>query len=712
MKIQIQGEKRRIDYCSGQTYYSECFGDGRLYTGYWNACGQEYGPPIPGGYVKGSETFSLRLGNEELQGKLRLLDMIKSGEDHAVILLEHESLPVSLEVHTLIPDDGFLVRYLKLRNNGDEPLAITEAECFAGMLWGHRTEEHLARGMESPFQVAYTHRSAWCEEGDFYYSPLEFGKFDFSGGLNGRSGWGRPAFWAHNLCNGQTFVCELAWGGNWHFAFDCRNEITGNAIEGMFAPPVIRSQAELCCRIGPVGVNGVLRVLDPHEELELPAVHFGMFHASTDRIVQATHRHVREQIVPHSPVGSICELEKAHRGYLCEHENVADILEDIELAAEMGLEIYVIDAGWAGIGRGKWYNGAGDWSEGEWMADGGGLRAIARKVKEKGMKLGLWLEIEAAGCESKLFQEHPEWFLKYAGIYPVGCGGRALDLTNPEVYSFALQTISFWIQELDLGMFRLDHNHLLKPSPNRNYQGFREDLVWRYYEAFYRLFEELRRKFPRVIFQNCATGGGRLDWKTISLFHNSELTDCTIEPRSYKILNGVTMSIPPEFLLSRVGVRPRELDGNIFSDTARAFSRMIIRGLAKTEATFGEYSREQYTKAIRLHQEIYRRVLENGLTYHHTPFLPVIGDAPWCVMENAAPDRKLAVAVLMRCRENQDDVYAFFPRGIDPAKNYRVELLNEGICFTISGGELRLHGIRIRIETALDAEVVVMNAVS
>jgi len=31
------------------------------------------------------------------------------------------------------------------------------------------------------------------------------------GGKLGQSGWGRPAFRARNRCNGQTFVCELAW---------------------------------------------------------------------------------------------------------------------------------------------------------------------------------------------------------------------------------------------------------------------------------------------------------------------------------------------------------------------------------------------------------------------------------------------------------------------------------------------------------------------
>jgi hypothetical protein len=88
------------------------------------------------------------------------------------------------------------------------------------------------------------------------------------GEKKGRSGWGRPAFWARNLCNGQTFVCELAWGGNYEFALDCR------LIEGSWGhnqvQPATR-KAELFFRMGLSGHDPVLRVLDPGETVVTPA---------------------------------------------------------------------------------------------------------------------------------------------------------------------------------------------------------------------------------------------------------------------------------------------------------------------------------------------------------------------------------------------------------------------------------------------------------
>ena len=80
-----------------------------------------------------------------------------------------------------------------------------------------------------------------------------------------------------------------------------------------------------------------------------------------------------------------------------------------------------------------------------------------------------------------------------------------------------------------------------------------EDLTWRYYDNLYAMFDRLRARFPRVVFQNCAGGGGRLDWGTMARFHTVELSDWMRLPRGVKILNGVTMSLPPEALLRTFG---------------------------------------------------------------------------------------------------------------------------------------------------------------
>ena len=708
MKIQILKDNC-IHYCSRQTYFSERFENGRLFTEYWNACGQELKMVVPRVWEIGKDSFQLNIDWNELQGDFSLKNMTALAEDHAVITLEHNQLPVVVEVHTLIPDDGFLVRYLTLINKGRKPLPIYKAGIFSGQLWKHRIDQHLDADTP-PFRAAYTHDCSYKHEGDFYYTPVAYGQTVCDGGLHGRSGWGRPAFWANDLSNGQTFVCELAWGGNWQFSLSCGSTEIQGKIDEWLATSHLRREASLAFQIGLAGED-ILRVLDAGETLTTPEVHFGMFHCSNDEIVQLTHRHVREKIVPKSLGDQINDVEICHRGYLAGEENTADILEDIKLAKESGMELYLIDAGWFGLDPKKWFHSIGNWQEGAWMKDGGGLRTLAKTAHSLGMKFGLWIEAENAGEDSEIFKKHPGWRLHRNGSIPVGPGGKALDLTHPKVYDFVKKTIAYWITELELDMFRLDNNHWIMPEPNRMYHGYREGLVWRYYEAFYRIISELREQFPNVMFQNCAAGGGRLDWKTISLFHNSEITDCAEEPQQFKILNGVTMSIPPEFLLSRVGLKARsfDMDASIFDDLARGMSRLIIRGIAKKKETLGSYFAGEFFRGIRAYKEIFRNLLKNGKLWHHTPFLPVDGTAPWCALECSAQDGSASYAVIMRCRQDDNDTFTFYPRGIDPDHSFRVRLLNAKKEFNIPGCALLQNGIRVTLDAPMMAESIVFN---
>jgi hypothetical protein len=51
--------------------------------------------------------------------------------------------------------------------------------------------------------------------------------------------------------------------------------------------------------------------------------------------------------------------------------------------------------------------------------------------------------------------------------------------------------------------------------------------------------------WAKVVFQNCAGGGGRLDLGIMHRFQNTELSDWLRAPRGLKILNGMTWILPP-----------------------------------------------------------------------------------------------------------------------------------------------------------------------
>ena len=132
--------------------------------------------------------------------------------------------------------------------------------------------------------------------------------------------------------------------------------------------------------------------------------------------------------------------------------------------------------------------------------------------------------------------------------------------------------IARMIRKYDLDVFRIDYNMSTEEDGNQVREGFVENSFWRHVENLYAMFDHLRQQFPGVIFQNCAGGGGRLDWGIMHRFDNTELSDWMRVPRAVKILNGMTWVLPPEILLRTFGTEVPDLadDGDIDSQMRRS----------------------------------------------------------------------------------------------------------------------------------------------
>jgi alpha-galactosidase len=703
-------------YLSGRVTFDEQMMAGRLCTRYWSSSGQVW-PEMHAATVRHAvdqpaDTFRLSINSQRLAGGYQWDDAQVTPDPsayqgdagqvtHGVISLSHALAQVRVKVHTRLDGGPFLIRWLEITNQSAQAQAITELAPFSGLLWSQRTNEHIASADDPAFELAYTHQFAWGQEGDFWFEPLANGVKTVDGGKQGRSGWGRPAFWARNRLNGQTFVCELAWGGNYVYSLDCRlRDIYSQQMN-----PLTR-QASLYFAMGLASCDEALRVLAPGETVATPAVHLGLFHEDSDAIVQATHRHVRHVVMP----GRNVDIEANHRGYLCDRENEPGLKRDVDVAHAIGTEMYVVDAGWYGNEPNRWWYNTGDWHAGAWLPNG--LEPVVEHAHELGMKFGLWVEVEAAGENSTLRRERPEWRLLRDGE-PVA-RGRALDLTKPDVSAWIESEIERIIRQYKLDMFRIDHNHELDPAGNRRVDGFTEDLTWRYYEAFYGIVDRVRAKFPDVVFQDCAGGGGRLDWGTLMHFHNAELSDWMRMPRGLKILNGVTMSLPPEILLRTFGteVPDIDLDGDVDTQLRLVCLCLpIIRGIAPSLDELSAFLKVRIDHHLGLYRDFIRPLMVEGRVYHHTPFLRHTELSPWCVLEYAAQDGARAVAGIFRTSDEGPTCYHFVPRGIDAARTYRVTFDNRGQAARMSGADLLMHGLDVRLELAQSSELLLFEAV-
>jgi alpha-galactosidase len=705
------GAQAGVRFASGPVVLDEAFQHGRLVTRYWSTAGQVvpemYAEKVAWAHDEPADGFRVAVDGRDLAGgwawtsaaeELDASGLRGNGRSvkSTAIRLTHAAAGAEVTVHTRLDGSPFVARWLEITNRSSKPFSLTSACPFGGMLWSQRIDEHMAPGAASPFELAWTHLFAWGEEGDVWFETLPDGVKTVDGGRIGRSGWGRPAFWARDAITGQTVVCELAWSGNYEFSLDCRVRKAAK-------------QAKLFFRMGLSAQEKALRVLAAGETVRTPAVHLGFFHAETDAIVHATHEHVRHTVMPAQVKGRHVEIEANHRGYLCDRENEPDLKRDAEVAAAIGAEIYVIDAGWYGNDPNQWWNNTGDWTAGSWLPNG--LEPVVAHAKKLGMKFGLWVEIEAAGANSTLQKTHPEWLLPGRKITG---HNRALDFSNPEVVRWAEGEIERIIRQYGLDMYRIDHNHVISPAGSRPRDGYDEDLTWRYYDGFAGMFQRLRAKFPTVVFQNCAGGGGRLDWGTLSLFHNTELSDWMRQPRGLRILNGVTLSLPPEILLRTFGteVPEHELDGDIDAQLRMVcLCRPIFRGIAPSVEELTPYLAERIRHHLDLYRTFIRPVMIDGCVFHHTPFQPVYGRSAWCVLEYAAKDGGRSVAGVFRTSpDGGAEEIVVRPRGLRSERTYTVRLDSAGQSWKSTGADLARDGVRVRLPSVMSSELVLFDA--
>ncbi len=700
----VQTEAGSIRYCSGCMVYDEMLIHGRLIGRYMNPTGQIL-PEMhlhPETYSnEENRVFSISVAGQALHDGW-CCKGIYTDKVQAIITLQHRSCPIELEIITHADGKGWMTRSMTIRNCSDQYLPVDYVAPFGGSIWNHRFDNGILSyspnecdANDHIYSVGYAPMHQWGREGDFGFHPLKE-KLVFDGGMHGRSGWSRPAYVLEDRLTGQLLCCELAYSGNWKMQLN---------------PQVSSDRASLRHEIGLIAPEGeAIRVLAPGEKASVPAVHFTLCAEGREALIHARHRFIREKILPQrDPIGK-CLVEANHRGYLCDRENEDGIKRDISIAAKAGAELYVIDAGWYGEEPNVWFNNVGDWFAGKWLPND--LYPIIAHARSLGMKFGLWMEFEAAGANSRVRKEHPEFFMKRYGK-PVA-DGRALDLSQENVLAWIEAQITDVIGRYRLDMFRIDHNHYIEEGGTRIVGGHVENVMWRYMENLYAMLSRLNQKFPNVSFQNCAAGGGRLDLGIMRFFHHTEISDWARPPREMRIFNGMLAQLPPEIQLRISGTEVCEhvQDSDMISQMHSIMQgRMIFRGIAPSETELSQPLLQMIVSRVKKYKEFIRPILIGDcLVFRHDDQNGVLDAQPFSANEFALPDRTAAFAVVHRLTVGTVCDYTLRLRGVRYDMEYEVVLDRAEEACIMQGRQLAQDGLLLHMDHCLESELILVRA--
>ena len=191
-----------------------------------------------------------------------------------------------------------------------------------------------------------------------------------------------------------------------------------------------------------------------------------------------------------------------------------------KIAKEIGVEVFVIDDGWF-KGRVNDKAGLGDWTVDKTKFPNG-LKSLISKINDMGLDFGIWIEPEMVNPNSDLYRAHPDWVFHYPNRTRHEQRNQLiLNLAREDVYQYLYDSFSSLLRENNIKYIKWDMNRALADAgfPSAKMEEQRA-VRMKYVENLYRLFNALRTEFPDVWFENCASGGGRIDLGMM------RLTDC------------------------------------------------------------------------------------------------------------------------------------------------------------------------------------------
>jgi alpha-galactosidase len=599
--------------------------------------------------------------------------------------------PVRLKVHTQVDGNPFLKRWLEITNTGTTTAAIGAVYPMSGFLFaGHRLNENLPKESASPFSLLRPVSMQWIREDDFRWMALPDGSYVY-----GNPGYGPPFAVVRNEVTGELFLIHFAWSGNYTFElYNVHNPASDDAW--------------LYFRIG-LARPEPARILRPGETVTTPAVHIGHTLDGLDGSVQALHRYLRNAVLPPLPPRRTRPIEMNAWGFVREEMTEEKLKQAVDVTAAVGAELFTVDAGWYSEVNADWYQTAGDWKTGSRLPHG--LEPVFDYARGKGLLCGLWVDLERIGLNSQLKKQHPDWVVMLHGS---NREYSALDFTKPEVVKYAEDTLAGLIDRYKLDVFRLDYNTGLGRAGMQDVvDGYVENTYWRHYDAVYALYSRIRKRFPNLLMENCAGGGGRNDLGMLSNFHWTQISDESGAVRELKLLNGFSLAFPPEYGMNYVGFVTEETSryGDIdFRLRAQMFSDFGMAGAAPDLASLAPDYLAEIKHHLRLYKTFVRPMLNSALVYHHTPILPNTEPGEWAVLEYTTPDHTRGYAGIFRLAGAKEDRYRFLPRGVDASKTYKVTFDNTESSVRVTGFELERDGINVRIAGTLRSELIFFEA--
>lgn len=424
--------------------------------------------------------------------------------------------------------------------------------------------------------------------------------------------------------------------------------------------------------------------LQPGDEFRVPPAFLGSFQGDWDEAGYRTQRFTENVLAKPIPDPErFPYVAWDSWGYGATIDEVK-LRHEAENAARLGVELFVVDLGWA--------NKIGDW-----RADPrkfpSGLRSLSDYVHELGMKFGVHFALAEAAPDAPVLLEHPDWTSSETYGY---FGALSLCLSNQETQQWLIDQAVRMIEDYNVDWILQDGENMVKRCTKSTHTHDPADSNYsNSVLGLNAVLAEIQRRKPAVLWENCENGGNMMTFNMVQYYVTSITNDASSSLGARQAVFGATYPFPPRYANRYMG------DEKLDSYTTRSFlfggPWIFMNRLSAMKPDDLAFAASE----IRLFKTIRTRI-RDGKVYRLTERPEE--DRIDAIQSYHEPTDS-AIAIVTR-DGGESDSFILRPRGLKVGGLYRVRFQDDTRILTITGDELMRVGVTVRLPLKKISEIV------
>jgi alpha-galactosidase len=423
-------------------------------------------------------------------------------------------------------------------------------------------------------------------------------------------------------------------------------------------------------------IDSVSHTLAPGALFDIPACFVGRFDGDWDEAGYVTQRFCEAHVFRPMPDDRYPWVQYNSWQY-GQDVSEAQQLAALDRCAELGVEVAVVDLGWA--------RHIGDWHP-DRAKFPRGLKPLTDRARELGIKFGVHMALAQMSLQAPAAQAHPEWLIHdnddYFGAAPICLGhepcrewliGEMLRLIDEEGVDYIIQDGEDMVKHCP----RAEHSHA---HGDANYANSERGLD--------HVIATIGRERPHVTLENCEDGGCMMTYKMARLYHTSITVDNIATYATRQGVFGASYPFSP-----RYSVRYMQDDPTVYTLRSAIFGGPLIlmqritdwnaQQITATRSAIDQYKRlRTLVRDAKIIHLIAPRHNVNNLGWG------------WDAIQAVAPDGARSVVMVYRAMGGPAQL-TLRPRGLQPGARYRVQLEDGGAAHSglVSSDALEREGL-------------------